>query len=83
MVAEDWCAVYCGDPTKAAEHLEEIIQSAFLDSFPKVTIKYKSTDSPWVNRNIRKLAKKKRREYTQRGKTHKWRELSKKMEIEV
>ena len=43
--------------------------------FPLITVRRKSTDSPWVNNKIRKLIKRRRKVYRKEGRSAKWKRL--------
>ena len=73
MAATDWSPVRQSDDVNfMANHLEDVVQGLTDKHFPLVRVRKRSNESPWITRHIRRLWKKKIREYKSGGKSDKW-----------
>ena len=73
-IKEDMC------PTDQAAAFEEILQNKLNVFCPEKTMKVSSQDKPWINAELKTLARQKNREYNKRGKSLKYRNLAKKFD---
>ena len=62
-------------PTAQAATFEEILQNKLNLFCPEKTMKISSQDKPWINAELKTLARQKNREYNKRGKSLKYRNL--------
>ena len=63
--------------TQHAQDLQNILISK-LDQFcPPETFKISTQDKPWMNQDLKKLKRRRMREYQKRGKTEKYQKLAK------
>ena len=83
FIAQDWAAVVQGSPDEAAAKLKAITERMIEEAYPLVRVKYKSTDAPWVDRNIRALSKRKLKVFRTQGRSKKWHELRRQMNDKV
>ena len=80
ITMETWDSMRQGDSTASAAALDELLVS-FLDRcFPWKEFTVKSTDPPWMNNDIRRCAKKKRRAFRLEGRGPAYRRLQKEMD---
>ena len=83
VVLQQWNEIYCGNASAAAEKLCELLDKMYHDCFPEIRVQYKTTDNPWINKKIRGIAKKKRKEYKKKGKSDAWWDLTRKMKESI
>ena len=78
IVAEDWnCIKNRMSPTEQSVAFEQLVR-AQLDQFcPEKEMKISSQDKPFITAELKKIDRKKNREYTKRGKTEKYKQLEK------
>ena len=68
-------------PSDQAMAFERILQNK-LDTFcPEKSMKISSQDKPWIDKELKTIARKKGREYNKRGKTLKYKKLSKDFDV--
>ena len=64
-------------PTEQSVAFEQLVR-AQLDQFcPEKEMKISSQDKPFITAELKKIDRKKNREYTKRGKTEKYKQLEK------
>ena len=81
IVQENWNLLNQGDdPTTQANLLDEIINAKLDKHFPVKTVKISHKDKPWINFELKKLDRLKKREWVKKGKSPKYLELKKKFD---
>ena len=76
---QDWHDVLAKDSANdKAEAFQAILRGYVDEAFPVKTTTRRASDPPWVNHQIRKLTKKRRRVYDREGRSRKWKRLKKK-----
>ena len=76
--SQSWSQIYkikC--PNEKAIAFEKMLLDKVNEIFPEKTLKVNENDQPWVDQNLIKLDRKRKREYTKRKKSKKWVELNK------
>ena len=81
MLQETWDGVRLASATAAADALNGILQDMLDRCFPWNEFSVKSTDPPWMNNDIRRCSKRKRRKFREQGRGPEYRGLE--MEILV
>ena len=78
MVSESWDAVRQGSsPTEQARIFEDLFFNNLNKYCPVKEMKIGSQDKPFINAELKKIDRRKRREYQKRGKSEKFLELKK------
>ena len=81
IVTEGWQDIKENmSPTEQTAVFEKILNEK-LDLFcPEKTMKVSSQDKPWINGELKAIARQKNREYNKRGKSATYKKLAKKFE---
>ena len=66
------------NPEEKASRFEEILMKKVNEIFPEKTIKLNENDKPWVDKELLRLDRLRKREYTKRKKSEKWKSLNEK-----
>ena len=78
LQAQSWHEIYSTKcPTQKAIIFEEMLMKQIELIFPMKTIKINVNDKPWVDSQLLKLDRKRKREYNRRKKSPKWHSLNK------
>ena len=81
IVNEGWQSVEDGmSPSEQVSVFEKLVQDKLDEFCPEKELKLSSQDKAFITSELKKLKRQKSREYTKRGKTVKYKELSKKFE---
>ena len=80
MVAESWDRMRHDSPSIAAEELNKILTEMLDECFPWKEFYIKSTDPPWMNGDVRRCSKRKRRKFREQGRGPEYRVLQKLMD---
>ena len=72
-----WQHIYSMDANQAADEFNRTLQEYVQVCFPAKTITVRESDPPWLNRNVRRASRRKKRHYKRHGKTAAWNELDK------
>ena len=76
---QDWSAVLSAKHVDEKEEAFHSIVGGLMDAnFPLRTTTRRASDPPWVNDQIRKLCRKRRRIYDREGRSKRWKRLKKK-----
>ena len=79
IIAEEWDDVMLEDcPSKMVNIFNKRLDEIVNYSFPLKTKKIKNTDDPWIDDNIRKEIKLRKRIYARYGRSNKWHEQKRK-----
>ena len=81
MTLENWDSVRRGSPSDGANELNSLLTAMLDECFPWGQFTVKSTDPPWINNDIRRCAKKKRRMFRLEGRGPNYRRLQKEMDL--
>ena len=77
LQSQSWHEIYrlsCAN--EKAEKFEKMIMDKVADFFPEKSIKISSNDKPWVDLQLLKLDRKRKREYYKNKRSEKWKELN-------
>ena len=81
LVTWDWTPLrQASDVDAMASELEHAIAALTERHFPLVRVRKRSNEDPWITRSIRRLWKKKIRQYKKGGKTPKWWDIDRKLQ---
>ena len=81
LVTWDWTRLrQAPDLDAMASELERAIAALTERHFPLVRVRKRSNEDPWITRSIRRLGKKKIRQYKKGGKTPKWWDIDRKLQ---
>ena len=75
--SQSWKEVYsemC--PTKKAVILEQLLMTKIEELFPMKSLKLNENDKPWVNAQLVKIDRRRKREYNRNKKSEKWKYLN-------
>ena len=64
-----------GSTTEQVQKLQELLDQKMSDIFPKRSFRVSQKDKPWINFDLKKLDRLKKREYRKHGKSEKYRKL--------
>ena len=82
ILSEDWRAIpENASPTVQVEKLQEVLENKLNEVFPKVSFRVTEQDQPWINFELKKLDRLKKREYVRHGKSKKYNELLEKFDL--
>ena len=65
------------DPSEAAAALTAALDDVVERCFPLVWVKYKSTDSPWIDKKLRRAIRRRRRIFKEEGRSERWKKAKK------
>ena len=71
----DWRCVENPCPSQSAELLRSVLDKLMNECFPTKTRVIKSTDSPWMTREVYLLSRRKKREYARKRRSPRWKML--------
>ena len=71
----DWSEITTGSASEAANNLCVALETITDMCFPKIWVNYKSTDDPWITREIRRKIRKRKRLYKKEGKSGRYKAL--------
>ena len=80
LQGEDWTCLDAGGPTEQVKMMEEKFEQKMAKIFPFKTLKISSDDKPWINSDLKYLARRKRREYVKHGRSAKYKKLQEKFD---
>ena len=81
IVQTDWDSVRNGaDPTTQARELDDVIGEKLNELLPTKTLKITQKDKMWINAELKRIDRLKKREWTKRGKSEKYLALKKKFD---
>ena len=81
---QDWTSVISATtPTKKVCALDCILERLLDECFPQKVFCIKSSDDPWINQSIKKLVKKRKREFKKNGRSARWKQLKKETNEEI
>ena len=66
------------DPSEQAQTLEKLLRKKIDEIFPKMEIRLRPLDKPFITRELKVLDRRKKREYIKKGKSEKYIKLKKK-----
>ena len=73
----NWSVIFQSDDTHLkAEMFQSLLLTQMNISFPEKSFKVCSTDKPWINAQIKKLDRQRKREYQKHKKSIKWKRLN-------
>ena len=76
MKATDWSGILMSrDANQMTRTLEKVIDDLTNAHLPLARVRKRSNESPWITRHIRRLWKKKIREYKKNGKSDRWKQI--------
>ena len=82
MVSESWNSVrQQNSPTEKALVFEQLLNANLNKYCPQQEMKISSKDKPFINAELKKINRRKKREYQKRGKTTKYFELKKQFDV--
>ena len=82
IVQESWDSVkLLSDPSEQAILLDNVVSCKLDEHLPQKSLKITNKDKKWINAELKKLDRLKKREWTKRGKSAKYLELKKKFDI--
>ena len=77
----DWDDFYkCKGANEKAEILQKVLRDKFEAFFPEKSFKVCGEDKPWITKEVKKLDRSRKREFSRHGKTKKWEKLNEKFE---
>ena len=79
----DWGCLDSLTTDQAVEKFEDTINQLTNTHFPLTTFRRRSNEKPWITNAMRRKSKRKKRLYRKRGRSNRWRALSKELEDEV
>ena len=68
------------DPNSKADFYQKKVDHLMSSCFPRVTMRRKSSDPPWINTSIRRRLRQRRAVYRREGRSMKWKRLKKVVE---
>ena len=77
ILSYDWSLIHDNCPNISAENLRVVLDSMINKCFPTKTRTIKSTDSPWLTREVALLSRRKKREYALNRRSRRWKMLDK------
>ena len=77
ILSVNWNLILDSCPNVAAENLRTTLDSIINICFPTKTRTIKSTDSPWLTREVALLSRRKKREYARKRRSPRWKALDK------
>ena len=75
LLHKDWAYLEGLDVDSAATELKKVLDAFTDECFPMKTRTTKSKEPPWFNNNLRRLVRRKRREYRRARRTQRWKQL--------
>ena len=78
MIMTDWNQIATGRPNQTTERFSEMLESAVEECFPERRIVVKSSDKPWMNQEIRRAVRRRKRCFKKSRRSGRWRKLKKK-----
>ena len=79
--SEDWASVpNMASTTEQVQKLQELLDKKMSDIFPKKSFRVSQKDQPWINFELKKLDRLKKREYRKHGKSEKYKKLLEKFD---
>ena len=78
LVAVDWTSVAVkASPNEKVLEMNRILSGIMDSCFPEKVLTIRDTDDPWINKEIRRLIKKRKREFKKYGRSRKWKKIKK------
>ena len=82
LTSESWNSLKeVSDPTQKVTAFEHLLTSKLNEFFPEKTMKISSNDKPFITADLKRLHRKKSREYCKRGKSDKYLDLKKRFDM--
>ena len=78
-----WSCLDSLDTDNAVQKFEEVVTRLTNEHFPFTTFRRRSNEKPWITNAMRRKSKRKKRLYQKRGRSARWRALSKELEDDV
>ena len=75
IVKEEWDCVAPGSPSSQAKALQQLLELKLDEIFPTKSVKLSNKDKKWMDSELKKLDRLKKREYTNKGKSVRYNEL--------
>lgn len=79
----DWAFLHYMEVDEAVHTFDHTIKTIYENTFPEKSKTVKSSDAPWMNKNIRRLVERKRKYYKKHGKSDRWRTIEEKTQHEI
>ena len=76
LASIDWAPLHLMEASEAADFLESALSELYHRHFPEVSFIIKSSDPPWMNRQVKRLARKKKERYKMRRKDETWKKIA-------
>ena len=83
LTLHDWSPIYTLTTDEAATYLCDTLNEMTNACFPEKNVSVKSSDPPWVNYEVRKFSKKKKKSYKKKKGTPAWRTLTERAQLAV
>ena len=82
---ENWTKVTCEkySSNKKLEELQKLLLSRYLEFFPEKTRNISSDDSPYINEKLKKMKRRKCREFSKHRRSKKWLKMNKEYSEEL
>ena len=82
IVNEDWeCVAPKDSPSTQALALQRVLELKLNEIFPTKEVRISNKDKQWIDSELKKLDRSKKREYSKRGRSDKYIELSKQFDL--
>ena len=79
----DWACLDGWSSSQMVDIMDSILEELQDVCFPENTVKTRSTDDPWITKRIKRIIRRKKRQYKRGGKDKKWKDIDAALQVEI